>query len=211
MAEAMTYNSLVQDVKDYAERDDEPFLTQIPRFIMLAENRMAMEVRGLGYLRIVTSNLISGNPALIKPTRWRETAGIHITINGSESFFIKQRAHSYLKVYWPNVDLEAQPEFYSDYGYEHFFFAPTPDQAYPVTIAYFERPTPLSSSDQTSWTTQYFPQGLLFATLMEAQPFLKRPERTAEFQALYDRAVAAYQQEIGRRLQGDQVLARNSA
>jgi hypothetical protein len=209
MAEAMTYSSLVQDVQDYAERNDDPFLNQIPRFIMLAENRLAMEVRGLGYQRFA-STVAPLDGVLVKPARWRETAGIYITVNDQVQF-LKQRSFSFVREYWPNAALTGIPEYYSDYGYEHFQIVPTPTIAYPMVVSYFERPTPLSSSDQTNWSTQYFPQGLLFATLMEAQPFLKRPERTAEFQALYDRAVSSLQNEIQRRMTGDQALIRTSA
>ena len=211
MAESMTYDSLVQDVIYYSERDDQPFLNQIPRFIMLAENRMAMEVRGLGYFRIVATNLVPTSPYLVKPTRWRETAGMYIITPQGQIKFLKQRSLTFIATYWPDVTMTGEPEYYSDADYEHWAFAPVPNAAYVTQIGYFERPTPLSSADQTSWTTQYFPQGLLYATLMEAQPFLKRPERTQEFQALYDRAVASHQNEVNRRLQGDQALIRNSA
>lgn len=210
MAESMTYDSLVQDVIDYCERSDEPFINQVPRFIMLAENRMAVGVRGLGYVRIVSTNLILNNPELIKPARWRETAGMYIvTANGIK--FLKQRGLTYLGEYWPNLTASAEPVYYSDFSYEHWAFAPVPDAPYPTVIAYFERPTPLSSSDQTNWGTQYFPQGLFYATMIEANTFLKRPERAAEFKGLYDQAVADYQNEVNRRLIGDQVLMRNSA
>jgi len=39
MAATTTYSQLVEDVKQYAERFDHPFIAQIPRFIALAENR----------------------------------------------------------------------------------------------------------------------------------------------------------------------------
>ena len=48
MTVAMTYSSLVSDISTYAERTDAPFTAQVPSFISLAENRLAMEVRGLG-------------------------------------------------------------------------------------------------------------------------------------------------------------------
>lgn len=209
MAESMTYNSLVQDVQDYAERSDQPFLDQIPRFIMLCENRIATEVRGLGYLRFVTSNLIQGNGELVKPTRWRETASFSIRIpSTNEIVFLKQRAYTYLRSYWPDPSAEDVPKYYSDYSYEHYLIVPTPNFDYDLELSYFERPTPLSASDQTNWTTQYAPQLLLYGTLMEAQPFLKRPERTAEFQSLFDRAATTVSQESERRMMGDQNVMR---
>ena len=77
MTAAMTYDSLVQDLKDYCERTDEPFVNQIPRFIMMAENRIASETKPLGFLRTVTGDL-NGN-VLVKPTRWSNRfAGVRL-------------------------------------------------------------------------------------------------------------------------------------
>jgi hypothetical protein len=74
---------------------------------------------------------------------------------------------------------------------------------YDFELAYYERPEPLSDTNQTNWLTQYAPQLLLYGSLLEAQPFLKRPERVAEFQALYDRALQGVSQESSRRITAD--------
>ena len=75
MAEALTYDSLLSDVQIYAERDDAPFVSQIPRFVMLAENRLASEVRGLGFQKYVTGNF-SGN-TLPKPSRYQRSQQVY--------------------------------------------------------------------------------------------------------------------------------------
>ena len=69
MAEALTYASLLTDVQTYCERTDNPFVAQISRFVMMAENRLASEVRGLGFQKYVTGTM-SGN-TIAKPERWR--------------------------------------------------------------------------------------------------------------------------------------------
>jgi hypothetical protein len=66
-------------------------------------------------------------------------------------------------------------------------------------LTYYERPQPLDDTNQTNWTTRYAPQALLYASLLEAQPFLKQSERIAEFQGLYDRAVGILSSEDTRR------------
>ena len=207
MPESMTYDSLVQDVEDYAERHDSTFLNQIPRFIMMAENRIASECRGLGFVKFATGNLTQGDPKLAKPARWRETASLTITVS-NQRVFLKERAYTYCRAYWPNEALTDVPVYYADYGYEHLLLAPTPNSAYALELSYHERPEPLSAANQVSWTTQYAPQLLLFGALLEAQPFLKRPERVAEFQTLFDRAKAAVEQESAFRMNGDQALGR---
>lgn len=206
VAEALTYSSLLTDVQVYSERDDEPFVSQIPRFVMLAENRIASEVRGLGYNRFVSGQMSINSSTLDKPIRFRESISLSI-MNGTETKFIKKRGYDYCRAFWPNTSLTDVPRYYADYDYEHLFVVPTPNAAYTFEWAYYERPEPLSSTNQTNWTTQYAPQLLLYATLLEAQPFLKNPERVAEFKGLYDLASQAVTKESIRRM-SDQTMQR---
>lgn len=211
MAEVMTYGSLKQDIQTYAERSDSPFVDQIPRFIMLAENRIASEVRGLGYLRFVNGTMGTGDNTIEKPVRWRETGCFSITTAAGEVIFLTQRGYTFCRSYWPKASLTDVPKHYGDYAYEHFVIVPTPNSNYSFELGYFERPEPLDDTNQTSWTTQYAPQLLLYASLLEAQPFLKLTQRIAEFQALFDRAAAAVQAEAERRITGDQSMNRSIA
>jgi hypothetical protein len=198
MPEAMTYDSLVSDIAIYAERSDSEFLAQVPRFIMLAENRLASEFKGLGHVRIVNFELTQGNNVYEKPARWRETMSFFMS-TGSNKKSIKNRSVEYIQTYWPDPIIEDVPEFYSDYDYDHFYIGPTPDGTYPASLTYYERPQPLDTTNQTNWTTRYAPQALLYASLLEAQPFLKQSERIAEFQGLYDRAIGIVSSEDSRR------------
>jgi len=197
MTQAMTYDSLVQDLTDYCERSDTPFLNQIPRFIMMAENRIASESKPLGFQRTVTGTLNSNT--LAKPIRWRKTKSLSLIV-GAEKKYLYNRSYEYLRSYWPDPSLTDVPYFYADYDYEHYFIAPTPDLNYEFELQYYERPEPLSEVNQTNWTTQYAPQLLLYGAMMEAMPFLKTSERIPEFQALYDRALGAISNEDSSRL-----------
>ena len=199
MPEAMTYDSLVSDIVVYAERSDSEFLAQVPRFIMLAENRLASEYKGLGHIRVVNFSLTQGNSVYDKPARWRETSSFFMTVDGHRKS-IKNRSFEYIQTYWPDPILEDVPEFYADYDYDHFYVGPTPDDTYSASLTYYERPQPLDTTNQTNWTTRYAPQALLYASLLEAQPFLKQSERIAEFQGLYDRAVGILSGEDTRKL-----------
>lgn len=198
MAEALTYDSLITDVLAYTERNNSAFAAQIPRFIMLAENKLATTVRGLGYLDIVTGFLTINNGTLVKPARWRETSSFSIVTPTGRKYLVP-RTYEFCRAYAPSPAVYSEPKYYADYGYEHFFIAGIPDSAYAFELAYFQRPEPLDATNQTSWTTQYAPQLLLYATLLEAQPYLKNPERTAEFKQLYDEAAQLVSGESTRR------------
>lgn len=206
MTVAMTYDSLVTDISTYAERTDAPFLTQIPSFISLTENRLASEMRGLGQQIYVTGQINTNT--LAKPERWHETISFSI-ISGGERIYLQNRSYDYCRAYNP-TNATGVPRFYSDYEYEHFFISPTPNATFDIELAYYQRPEPLSDTTQTNYFTQYVPQLLLYGSLLEAQPFLKRPERIQEFQALYDRAMQGLSQESNRRVNADRAgTARN--
>lgn len=209
-AEAMTFDSLLEDLRIYVERDDDPFLTQRPRFVMMAENRIASSVRGLGLLKFANLTLTQGTATYAKPVRWRETASFSFIDGTGKRVYLKERGYEYCRVYWPTVATQGTPKYYSSYDYEHFLIVATPDADYDAEFCYYERPEPLSSTNQVSWTTQYAPQLLLYGCLLEAQPFLKRPERIAEFRAFYDEAVANVMKEAQRRAM-DQTQARTEA
>jgi hypothetical protein len=182
MAEVMTYDSLTTDIQTYCERSDDPFVSQIPRFIMMAENRIASEKKSFGLLRTVTG-VMNGN-VMQKPVRWRKTKNITL-ITSTGRVTLKLRGYEYCRAYWPDPSKIDVPVYFADYDYEHFFVVPTPAQAYQFELQYYERPEPLDKSNQTNWLTQYAPQLLLYASLIEAMPFLKTSERMQEFQGLY--------------------------
>jgi hypothetical protein len=209
-AAALTYDSLVTDIQVYAERDDSPFIDQIPRLVMMAENRIASSVRGLGMLKFANTSITDGVANYVKPARWRETASFSYVDGTGSRIYLKERGYEYCRTYWPIVAVAGTPKYYANYDFEHFLIVATPDATYEAELCYYERPEPLSSSNQVSWTTQYAPQLLLYGTLLEAQPFLKLPERIAEFRSFYDEAVKNVATESTRRAQ-DQVQNRTEA
>ena len=55
------------------------------------------------------------------------------------------------------------------------YVAPTPDATYMFRIYYDMVPQSLVTKTSGTYISQYFPQGLLYATLVEAYGFLKGP------------------------------------
>lgn len=197
MAQTMTFTTLQQDVRRYLERgssyaSDPVVYEQIPRLINLAERRIARELKVQGLINVVTGTLTVGQSVYSKPDRWRDTVSINIgtgTQNNTRKVLFS-RAYEYLLSYWPDRTATDQPLFYSDYDYDHWLIAPTPDAAYPFEILYYELPPLLDDEVQTNWLTEYAPQLILYGTLLEATPFLKNDERIGVWQQMYDRAAA---------------------
>ena len=111
-AAALTYDSLITDLQTYLERDDEPLVSQLPRFLLLAENKLAAKCRGLGFLKLVDGSMTIGSPVVIKPARWRETASFWYTLNGKPKY-LKARSYEYCRLYAGDAGSSA-PEYYAD-------------------------------------------------------------------------------------------------
>tara|TARA_R110000822_G_scaffold3973_2_gene17055 strand:- start:440 stop:1081 length:642 start_codon:yes stop_codon:yes gene_type:complete len=193
----MTFTTLQEDVRRYLERgatyaSDPVVYEQIPRLINLAERRISRELKIQGFINVVTGTLVVGQSVYSKPDRWRDTVSINIGTgaNSNSRKVLYARAYEYLLSYWPDRSETDEPLFYADYDYSHWLLAPTPDAEYPFEILYYELPPLLDDVVQTNWLTEYAPQLLLYATLLEATPFLKNDERITVWQNMYDRAAA---------------------
>ena len=76
MSVTMTYNSLVLNVQQYMERNDDDFIAQIPNLIALAESSIAAELKTYLQLIVVETSLSPAQEVLDKPARWRKTVSM---------------------------------------------------------------------------------------------------------------------------------------
>lgn len=204
----MTYDSLTSTVLQYLERSDAAVVNAIPTFISLAEFEIAQEIKTLGQLQIAESTMTADNALLQKPARWRKTVSMSVTVGGKKQP-VYLRKYEYLKNYWPDADQTDVPLYYADTDWEHWYLAPTPDQAYAFEVLYYERIAPLSSANQTNWLTQNAPNAMLFGTLLQAMQFLKNDQRVI-FQQKYTESLQALKAEDVARVGDRQAVAVDS-
>lgn len=200
MAYSMTYDSLLTDLRRYLERgfteeSDQIVYDQLPRLITLGERRIARELKIQGFIRAVQTPLQAGVAVYLKPDRWRDT--ISMTVAGSPIF---ARSYEYCRSYWPDEAETGAPQFYADYDYQHWLITPTPATVQTLEILYYEQPRFLGDDFQTNWLTEYAPDLLLYAALLEAAPFLKSDERIQIWQGMYDRSAQALNGEDLKRI-----------
>jgi hypothetical protein len=192
-AYVMTYDSLVEDIIRYSERNDTSFVDQIPRLIAMAEQEIAAQVKTLWELNVVTTALTPAMGTLTKPTRWRKTTSMKISgepvLHRSQDYVAQVQAEF----------AQGQPKYYADYDYNHWALGPIPDSAYTVEIIYYSLVQPLDSTNQQNLITQVAPQALLFGTLLQAQGYLKSPDKLQLWRGMYDNAMQALKAENASR------------
>lgn len=204
----MTYDSLTSTVLQYLERKDAAVVNSIPTFITLAEFEIAQEIKTLGQLQVVEASMLTGNPVLPKPARWRKTVSMNVTVGGKKQP-VYLRKYEYLKNYWPDTTETDVPLYYADTDWDHWYIAPTPDDDYQFEVLYYERIAPLSSENQTNWLTINAPNAMLFGTLLQAMPFLKNDQRQI-FQQKYSESIQALKTEDVARVGDRQAVAVDS-
>ena len=101
------------------------------------------------------------------------------------------RNYEYLRTYWPDSTQTGTPKYYSDYDQDHWLVAPTPSANLPFECVYYARVKPLDSTNQTNVLTEYAPDMLLYAALLESAPYLKNDDRIQVWQQRYDRCLQA--------------------
>lgn len=209
MAETLTFDSLLTDLRQYLERGtsvDPSVFDQLPRLINLAERQLANSLKILGFVSVVTDALTIGQSVIAKPDRWRDTISISIGVGATQIRTpIFPRVYEYARRYWPDEDLTDQPRFYADYGYFNWLFVPSADFAYPFEVNFWELPALLDSTNQTNWSSDFAPNALLHGSLLQAAPFLKNDERIPVWQGIYDRDVMILEQQDVKRIIDRQV------
>ena len=228
-----SYTTLKQAILDYTEVDSNVFTTTIlDGFIMAAEHRINLDCpmdsdRFQDQAQFVVDfNSITMPPGLLF------VRGIQVfnstTATTSQGVWLERRDQTFIQEYVGELtgttggqtaqDVTGLPKYYSMYGGATtgattatsgaIYVAPTPDANYQYIIHYNVMPTGLGSGgdgNSNTYLSNYFPQGLLYACLVEAFMFLKGP---TDMLTLYENRYKTELQkfaamQIGRRRRDD--------
>jgi len=193
MSSIMNYDSLVADIINYTERNDDQFVATIPTIIALTEASIAAELKTLLQLNVVETTLAVNQTVLDKPVRWRKT--ISMKINGAP---ILLRGQDYV-AQLQSESTSGEPIYYADYDYSHWNFAPKPDAVYPVEIIYYSLIQPLDASNQTNLFTATTPQLMLYGALYHSMVYLKALDKIGVWKGYFDDAMTAIKGEDNAR------------
>ncbi len=178
-----SYTDLKTTVASYLGRSD--LTSTIPDFITLAELRLQRELRTRQMLKSATATMTAADPKVALPTDFLEIRDLHVQGNPrcpvtymSPSAFTRDA----------RADESGKPVYFTILAAE-FEFAPIPDTAYVLEILYYAKPTVLSSGNASNVFLANYPDALLYASLLEAEPYLINDARSQTWATLYDRAI----------------------
>ena len=228
------YSTLTTAIRAYTEVDNDPAVTAvvltqtvIDEFIMAAEHRINTELPMDSDRKVQEGTLVADDNTINSPAGALFIRGVEVfnTANTSEEgTWLEKKDQTYLTEYvgrltGPEGDLTAQdvtgfPKYYAMFGGATalsdttsggMYFAPTPDANYRYRVYYNKLPVALSGSNTTTYLSNYMPQILLYACLVEAYGFLKGPmDMLTLYENKYKTSIQQFAgMQIGRRRRDD--------
>jgi hypothetical protein len=196
----MTYAELVQKIKDYTEVDSNVLSSNIINgFIENAEFRILRDVDSDNNRKYDTSTFVVSQRFLNTPANLLVIRSAEV-INGGTRSFLDIRDVSFIDEY-NSTGTTGIPKYYANWNENTIQFAPIPDQTYTIQLNYILKPTGLSSTNTNTYLSQQFPNGLLYACLVEAYGFLKGPTDMLQYyENRYKQAIEGFSlEQMGRR------------
>jgi len=202
----MTYAELVQKIRDYTEVSSNVLTESITNDIIRdAELRIMRDVDVDANKRYAQAQVISGtrfidtpqNTLVIRSAQIVDSDG---TSNPDNREFLEWRDSSFMSEFNP-TNAQGVPKYYSWWDDDTIVLAPTPDATYTIQLNYILKPETLSSTNTQTYISQKFPNGLLYACLVEAFSFLKGPNDLLQlYEGKYKQVLEGFSiEQMGRR------------
>ena len=227
-----TYATLTEAIRSYTEVDDTVFTQAIiDNFIMAAEFRINIELPMDADRFVQEGTLAADDNTINSPAGALFIRGVEVfnsTANSNgDGTWLEKKDQTYLSEYVDRLtgtegDLTGQdvtgfPKYYAMFGGATntsdttsggLYIAPTPDAAYRYRIYFNKMPVGLGSGNDgnsSTYLSNYFPQGLFYACLVEAYGFLKGPmEMLTLYENKYKTSIQQFAgMQIGRRRRDD--------
>ena len=204
----MTYDELKTKIRDYTEVGSTVLSDTILNGIILdAEYRIFRDIDSDNNRKYVSANLVASTRFIDAPTDALIIRSAQIVDSeladgntNQDREFLQWRDTSFMSEFNPTA-VTGVPKYYSWWDKNRIIVAPTPDQTYIIQLNYILKDPGLSSTNTTTYISLNFPNGLLYACLVEAYGFLKGPQDLLQlYEQKYKQVVEGFSiEQMGRR------------
>ena len=175
----MNYAQLVTAIEDYTETSEATFVSQIPNFVQLAEERIYNTVDLPSLRKNVTGTLTINNKYLSVPSDFLSVYSLAIIKTDGTYEYLLNKDVNFIRQAYPQPTDTDIPKYYAIFGPDSssptnltIILGPTPDLAYSAELHYFYYPESIVTAS-TSWIGDNFESALLYGALREAVIFQK--------------------------------------
>jgi len=186
----MNYATLVSTIENYCENTESLFVSSIPTFVQLAEERIYNTVQLPAIRKNQTGAMTGGDKYLTLPTDWLATFSLAVVdpVTTAQSFLLNKDVN-YIREAYPTPSSTGTPAHYAQFSATSLIIGPTPDANYAVELHYYYYPESIVTAG-TSWLGDNFETVLLYGALREAQIFMKgEADIIANYEAKYQESL----------------------
>ena len=224
-----TLSALEADIRSYTEVDSTVFSgATLGRFIENAEYRINLDIPMDSAREEYQGTLAADVNTVRVPAGYMFVRGVEVFNSTSSrtgpATWLQKRDRTFINEYVGQLtgpeggstgqDTTGLPKYYAMFGGAtgltdttsgNIIMAPTPDANYLINIHGNVIPTGLGTNTSGTYISKYFPQGLLYASLVEAYGFLKGPmDMLTLYEQKYKQELSKFaSMQIGRRRRDD--------
>lgn len=188
----MNYAQLVTAIQEYTETSEATFVSQIPTFVQLAEERIYNTVDLPSLRRNVTGTLTINNKYLSVPSDFLSVYSLAVIKTDGTYEYLLNKDVNFIRQAYPQPTDTDIPKYYAIFGPDSssptnltIILGPTPNLAYSAELHYFYYPESIVTASN-SWIGDNFESALLYGALREAVIFQKgEPDMVAYYEKMY--------------------------
>ena len=216
----LSASGLITQIRNYTEVDSSVLSDSVIENIVLnAEYRIFRDVPSDAYRASTTGNLVTNQDYVNVPAGALFIRGVQVydstSVTTGANIWLEKKDATFLEEYVSANTSTGKPKYYAMKGGATsntsttsgaILLAPVPDSTYEYQIHYNRIPDKLEATDnETSFISMNFPNGLLYAALVEAYSYLKGPMDMLQlYEAKYKEEVQKFGgEQIGRRRRDD--------
>ena len=213
------YANLVTAIRNWTEVDSNVLTADIlNEIIEQAEYRLMRDCPIDADRKQQSGNLVAGQQYINCPAGCLFPRGIQVYTSTSAitgaNVWLQKKDQTFLNEYVSANTDTGSPKYYAQFGGAtgttdttsgKYMFAPVPSTTYAFQVHFNAMPTSLVTNTSGTYISKNFPNGLLYACLVEAYGFLKGPmDMLTMYEQKYNNVVQKFAAEqIGRRRRDD--------
>ena len=187
----MNYSALVTLIQDYCESTESSFVSNIPTFVQLAEERIYNSVQIPAIRKNVTGTMTINLQYFQLPSDWLSTFSLAVIDPTTGDYeYLLNKDVNFIRASYPPPNSYGKPKYYAIWNNASMILGPTPDLAYTAELHYYYYPASIVTAG-TSWVGDNFETVLLYGSLREAYTYLKGEQDMMQYyDQKYQEAVA---------------------
>jgi hypothetical protein len=169
----VNYSALVTLIQDYCESTESSFVSNIPTFVQLAEERIYNSVQIPAIRKNVTGTMTASFQYFSLPSDWLSTFSLAVIDPTTGDYeYLLNKDVNFIRASYPPPNSTGKPKYYAIWDDASMILGPTPDLGYTAELHYYGYPASIVTAG-TSWLGDNYENVLLYGSLREAYTYLK--------------------------------------